>query len=158
MPKRIKRLTIYKTDAEWLRDRGAVLEGLVKRDLIGIAANGTISVFPAAAAEEDLTQQERETIYHLLGYVAPDPDTPLIAKRPGVVGGRAAVAGTRISVWQIAGAVRHGVSRRELRMQMGLSDEQLTQALAYAEDHAEEIDRDLLDNEVAAQAKAGAWL
>jgi uncharacterized protein (DUF433 family) len=73
---------------------------------------------------------------------------PAISKTPDVCGGRACVAGTRITVW---GLVQH--------RQLGLSDdailasipaldrEQLAAAFRYASEHPEEIARDLAENE-----------
>jgi len=146
MAKRMKRATMYRADRPPFCQWAPVLHALQVKDLVAIAEDEAVSVFPAAAGEE-LEPVEREVIYRLLGYEAPDDDKPLIAKRPGVVGGRAAIAGTRIPVWQIANATRHGVSPRELRMQYGLSDAQLAQALAYAANHEEEIDRDVFENQ-----------
>jgi uncharacterized protein (DUF433 family) len=62
------------------------------------------------------------------------------------VGGCAAVAGTRIPVWQIVNSERQGIPRSELRMQSGLSDAQIEQAIAYAQTHREEVDRDIFEN------------
>lgn len=150
MGKRVKRLTMFKADHPWLAERREVLERLVAKDLATVRKSGAISVFPAVAAEE-LDDEEREVIYRLLGYEAPDADKPLIAKRAGVVGGRAAIAGTRIPVWQIIHAHREGATAADLRRMHGLSDEQIRQALAYAEAHPEEIERDIFDNEQVAR-------
>ena len=154
LARRVKRVTMYKADQPPFSAMETVLRRLEARDLAKIAEDKSISVFPAAAAEE-LDSGERLAVYRLLGYEAPDEDKPLIAKRAGVVGGRAAVAGTRIPVWQIANCERNGVSLRELRMQYGLSDRQISQALAYAEQHEEEINRDVFENERVAML-AGA--
>lgn len=154
MAKRVKRLTMFKADRPPFSDKRDLVDRLVQKDLLNIGEDQVISIFPSAAAEE-LDREEREIVYKLLGYDTPDPDKPLIAKRAGVVGGRAAVAGTRVPVWQIVNSERQGVSRCELRMQSGLSDEQIGQALAYAEAHQEEIDRDIFENDLAASL-AGA--
>jgi uncharacterized protein (DUF433 family) len=77
-----------------------------------------------------------------------EPEAPAIVKTPGVCGGRACVAGTRITVW---GLVQH--------RQLGLNDdailasipaldrEQLAAAFRYASEHAEEIAHDLAENQ-----------
>ena len=153
--KRVKRVTMYKTSDSALAGKAAVLERLRTRDLISIRQNGTISAYPGAV-EAPLEKDEREVVYKLLGYELTDPETPLIAKRSGVVGGRAAVAGTRTPVWQIVAAVQSGVSQAELRMQMGLSDEQMRQAIGYFERNRDEIRRDLFDNGVRLRAAGGA--
>jgi uncharacterized protein (DUF433 family) len=77
-----------------------------------------------------------------------ETEAPAISKTPGVCGGRACVAGTRITVW---GLVQH--------RQLGLSDEailaaipgldraQLSKAFHYAGEHPEEIARDLAEDQ-----------
>jgi uncharacterized protein (DUF433 family) len=158
MPKRIKRITIYRKDHPWLSAREAVLDRLRERDLLSVRGNGTISVYPFAAAE-DLSDEEREVVYFLLGYEQPDPQsTPLIVRRAGVVGGRALIAGTHIPVWRLAQASDEGATPADLRRAIGLSEEEIRQALVYAQEHQDEIRRDILDNELAVQGKAGAWL
>ena len=150
MAGRINRMTMFRADHPWLAERREVLRRLEDKDLVSVHGNGAISAVPAAAAEE-LDNDEREVIYRLLGYQVPDEDKPLIAKRAGLVGGRAAVAGTRIPVWQIIHARREGATAADLRRGHGLSDAQIHQALAYAEAHPEEIERDIFDNEQAAR-------
>jgi uncharacterized protein (DUF433 family) len=75
-------------------------------------------------------------------------DAPVVVRTPGVCGGRARIAGTRITVW---GLVRHGqlglTDDAILEATPGLSREQLEAALLYGAEHAEEIARDLADNE-----------
>jgi uncharacterized protein (DUF433 family) len=144
MPKRVKRVTMYKSDA--FAPQAPVLQRLRDRDLVSIRANGAISVFPVAA-QEDLDAEEREVIYRLLRYTVPDPDKPLIIKRPGLVGGRAALAGTRTPVWQVVNGRRLGASDYDLRRHYGVSDEALRHVFAYHEAHREEIEGDIFDNE-----------
>jgi uncharacterized protein (DUF433 family) len=144
---RIKRIVMQKVDALDERQRAA-LARLEAADLAMVREDGTISVFPGAAAEEDLEPPERQLVYLLMGYEQPEPDLPWVVKRAGIVGGRAAIAGTRTPVWRIVYWLRTGMSRRELRMQTGLGDEQIDQALRYAEipRYAAEIERDVFDN------------
>ena len=144
MPERVKRVTMYSPSE--FGGSEAALKRLSDRDLIKIGDDSLISVFPAAA-QEPLDDQERAIIYRLLRYTVPDPDKPLITKRPGLVGGRAAVAGTRTAVWHVVDARQQGASDYDLRKQFGLSDEALRQAFAYYEAHKEEIDGDIFDND-----------
>ena len=146
-PKRVKRITMHHADRPPFDGQSRILEGLQQRDLINIHRDDqSISVFPAAAAE-DLTREEREVVYRLLGYEQPESDLPRIIRRHGLVGGRAAIAGTRIPVWQLVSAVRDGGSRREVAILKGVSEEDVREALAFAELHEEEIARDIFDND-----------
>ena len=106
----LKRPTIFRADAPWLQDRRAAVQSLVNKDLLAIEDDGAIVVSGAAPSEEDLEPEERVVVYRRLGYTVPDADLPLIAKRAGVVGGRAAIAGRRIGVWEIALSTRHKIS------------------------------------------------
>jgi len=153
MPERVKRITMFKADEPPFDKYGAELGSLKEKDLVAVRDDGTISVCPAAAAE-DISNPERQVIYRLLGYEATDDATPLIAKRAGVVGGRAAVAGTRIPVWQVAQALEAGADSADFREQFGLSDEQIAQATAYADAHPDEIRRDIFDNAVTSRKSA----
>ena len=145
MPQRVKRITMYRR--EQFAGQEETLDRLQGRDLIGIhEEDHSISVFPAAAAEP-LDEHERPIIYRLLGYSIADDETPLIIKRAALVGGRAAIAGTRTPVWHLVNSRRQGSSDADLRRHYGLSDEQLRQAFTYYDRHTEEIDRDIFDNE-----------
>lgn len=73
-------------------------------------------------------------------------DTAAISKMPGVCGGRACIAGTRITVWGLVEYRRLGLDAI-LEATPGLSREQLAAALRYAEAHADEIARDIQDNQ-----------
>jgi uncharacterized protein (DUF433 family) len=64
-----------------------------------------------------------------------------ITKTPGVCGGKACIARTRIRVMDIVGLERHGLSPSEIVDQypsIGLAD--VHAALAYYHDHTEEIE------------------
>jgi uncharacterized protein (DUF433 family) len=78
-----------------------------------------------------------------------------IEKVPGRCGGRAVVAGTRIRVSVIVACQRQGMSAPDIVAQyphLRLAD--VYDALAYAEDHPDEIAADLAaDDEAAAQRR-----
>ena len=66
---------------------------------------------------------------------------------PGVCGGDACIAGTRIPVWLLELARRTGVSEEELlEGYPSLRRENLAEAFAYAQLHAEEIEAQIRDN------------
>jgi uncharacterized protein (DUF433 family) len=145
---RVKRITMFRAADPALSAYREALERLRQRDLVGVRRNGTLAVYPGAL-DEELDEDERQALYRLLGFEVPDPDTVMVVRRPGYVGGRAMVAGTRIPVWRVWRLLGQGVSRRELRMMNGLSDAQIDQALAYAAKHPEEMNRDVFDAERA---------
>jgi uncharacterized protein (DUF433 family) len=73
-----------------------------------------------------------------------------IEKTPGVCGGSARVAGTRIPVWQLVEAREAGASDSQLLLDYpGLTVPDLSEAWAYAATHPEEIAAELRRNEVA---------
>jgi uncharacterized protein (DUF433 family) len=73
-----------------------------------------------------------------------------IEKTPGVCGGAARVAGTRISVWQLVEARDLGASEVQLLTDYPrLKAVNLADAWAYAEDHRSEIAALIRQNEVA---------
>jgi uncharacterized protein (DUF433 family) len=73
-----------------------------------------------------------------------------IEQTPGVCGGSARVAGTRIPVWQLVAARRAGASEAELLTDFPrLSARNLVDAWEYASDHQDEIDDEIHANEVA---------
>ena len=75
---------------------------------------------------------------------------PGVESRPGVCGGEACVVRTRIPVWLLAQARRLGTSDVDiLRSYPALRAEDLANAWAYALSHADEIDRQIRDNEAA---------
>lgn len=78
-----------------------------------------------------------------------------IEKVPGRCGGQAVIAGTRLRVSLILGWYRQGMSPEEIAEHyphIRLSD--VYDALAYAADHAEEIEADIAgDDEAEAQKK-----
>lgn len=71
-----------------------------------------------------------------------------ISKVPGRCGGRACVRDTRITVWGIVAYRRLGMSdARILEAITGLMPADLEAAFDYAAHHAQEIDRDIAENE-----------
>ena len=150
MPKTVKRITIYRADDEWFGERKPVLDTLRARDLLGVGEDGTLSVCPEAVRKE-LSNEEREVVHRLLGYTY-HLEYPLIAKRHGVVGGRAAVAGRRTPVWRIVR--RQGGLWRpaDVAAELGLTREQMEQACRYAEANGQEIEQDSLDQQWAREA------
>jgi uncharacterized protein (DUF433 family) len=76
-----------------------------------------------------------------------------IEKDPGRCGGRATVAGTRIRVYTILACYRQGMTVEEIVQQYPhLRPSDVHDALAYAYDHAAEMDADLAaDDEAVVQ-------
>jgi uncharacterized protein (DUF433 family) len=73
-----------------------------------------------------------------------------IEKTPGVCGGAARVAGTRIPVWQLVAARIIGASEAQLLVDFPrLKAVNLADAWAYAEDHSVEIASQIHQNDVA---------
>lgn len=73
---------------------------------------------------------------------------PGIERKPGVVGGVACIAGTRIPVWLLVQARRSGTSEADLlQAYPALQAQDLANAWNYARSHAEEIANVIIDNE-----------
>ncbi|GJD22033.1 hypothetical protein RIVM261_069890 [Rivularia sp. IAM M-261] len=73
-----------------------------------------------------------------------------ITKTPGVCGGEACIAGTRIAVWLLVEARRLGISEAELLQDYPhISAGDLVNAWAYADAYPEEIEAVIHANEVA---------
>ena len=72
---------------------------------------------------------------------------PGIEKTPGVCGGSACIAGTRIPVWGLEEARREGAAEAQLLLSYpALRAEDLARAWAYAEAHRDEIEQDIREN------------
>jgi uncharacterized protein (DUF433 family) len=70
-----------------------------------------------------------------------------IEKTPGVCGGSACVAGTRVTVWGLVEARRSGYSEADLLTSYrSITANDLVNAWRYAEDHAIEIEAEIEDN------------
>jgi uncharacterized protein (DUF433 family) len=75
---------------------------------------------------------------------------PGIEKTPGVCGGAARIARTRIPVWQLVEARALGASEAEILVDFpGLRAEDLVNAWCYEKSHREEIMAEIHSNEVA---------
>ncbi|RUT08830.1 hypothetical protein DSM106972_008830 [Dulcicalothrix desertica PCC 7102] len=73
-----------------------------------------------------------------------------ITKTPGVCGGEACIAGTRIAVWLLVEARRIGITEAQLLQDYPhISAADLVNAWVYAEAHPEEIEAVIHANEVA---------
>ena len=76
--------------------------------------------------------------------------SPGIDTTPGVCGGEACIAKTRIPVWLLVQARRLGTSEADLLGNYpSLRAEDLASAWAYARAHQDEIDQQIVDNEAA---------
>jgi uncharacterized protein (DUF433 family) len=72
----------------------------------------------------------------------------IVVKTPGLCGGRACVAGTRITVWGLVQHRQLGLSDEAiLEATPGLRRDQLAAAFRYAAEQPEEIGRDLSENQ-----------
>ena len=79
---------------------------------------------------------------------ASSPNPSPITKTLGVCGGRACVAGTRITVWGLVSSRNQGLDERAILAAVPLlTAEQLSAALRYAEENAAEVAHDLAENE-----------
>lgn len=107
---------------------------------------------PLAEVEALLPQLTRAEKAELLQLLARDLGDafPGIDHIPGVCGGSATIARTRIPVWLLEQARRLGAREADLlRDYPTLRAEDLVNARAYARTHADEIERDIQENESA---------
>lgn len=73
-----------------------------------------------------------------------------ITKTPGVCGGEACIAGTRIAVWLLVEARRLGITEVQILQDYPhLSAADLVNAWSYADTYPEEIEAAILANKVA---------
>jgi uncharacterized protein (DUF433 family) len=73
-----------------------------------------------------------------------------ISKTPGVCGGDACIANTRLPVWLFVSLRRQGTTDAEiLKMYPHLTAADLVNAWAYVDGHLEEIDQAIKENEEA---------
>jgi uncharacterized protein (DUF433 family) len=78
------------------------------------------------------------------------PHYETIVKTPGVCGGAARVADTRIPVWQLVEARDLGVSEAQLLLDFpALQALNLAEAWKYAKEHPDEIATEIHENQVA---------
>jgi uncharacterized protein (DUF433 family) len=79
-----------------------------------------------------------------------NPRGTTVEKSPGICGGEARIAGTRIPIWQLVEARDLGVPDSQLLIDFPrLTSRNLTDAWSYAEENSEEIAAAIRDNEVA---------
>ncbi len=103
-------------------------------------------------AEKLLGAMSRAEKAELLQWIARDLGDafPGIESNPGVCGGEPCIVRTRIPVWVLEQARRLGVSEADLlRSYPGLRAADLANAWAYVRSHAEEIERQISENEAA---------
>lgn len=74
-------------------------------------------------------------------------DRSHIVRIQGVCGGRPIIDGTRITVKTVVGWVRIGMSPQEIIRDYALTAAQVADALAYYEDHPEEIDAEFAEEQ-----------
>lgn len=75
-------------------------------------------------------------------------DAPLITRTAGICGGRACIAGTRITVWGLVAYRNLGLDERAILAAVPLlTSDQLAAALRYADENASEIAKDIAENE-----------
>lgn len=76
--------------------------------------------------------------------VASSPDAAPITRTAGICGGRACVAGTRITVWGLVSHQNLGLDERAILAAVPLlTSDQLSAAFRYADENADEIAHDL---------------
>ena len=94
-----------------------------------------------------LTPEEKAEALQILTQTL-TPGSQGITKTPGVCGGDACIANTRIPVWVLVGYHRLGCSDAELlKSYPHLSAADLVNAWAYAQAYPEEIDQAIQENE-----------
>jgi len=85
-----------------------------------------------------------------LDIMAPRPRPLRIERTPGVCGGAARIAATRIAVWMLEEMRRLGESDHEiLQAYPSLSRLDLADAWSYVDEHREEIDVQIRENKDA---------
>ena len=95
----------------------------------------------------EMTPTERRAVLYWLGKDLGET-TPGIKKTVGVVGGRARIRDSRISVWGLEQFRRLGGTEAELLSSYPtLTVEDLVNAWAYVRANKDEIDRDIEENE-----------
>ena len=89
---------------------------------------------------QQLAQTRRQSVTDVLDDITTQP-THHIERRPGVQGGDACIAGTRVPVWVLAAMHKRGDTAEEiLEAYPSLTAAQVHAALSYYYDHRAEID------------------
>lgn len=102
-------------------------------------------------AEKLLSTLTRAEKAQVLDWIARDLGdfSPGIEKTPGICGGSARIAQTRIPVWTLEQYRRLGMSEAELLgIYPSLRAEDLANAWDYVREHTAEIDEDIRQNEM----------
>jgi uncharacterized protein (DUF433 family) len=146
MARRVKRLT-GRFAATLSEAEQALLASLKERDVVSVAPSGEVSCYPDAPRER-LTPAERALVLRLLGYATPDARYPRIGTHEDILGGAPVVGGSRIPVSQIFQAMRADTDSR-WAYDLGLDDREVEEAMGYARDHLEQIEREIYENEHA---------
>lgn len=93
---------------------------------------------------------QRELLRRLAAIIEDTKDADLIVKSPGVVGGAARIADTRLAVWGLISWLKVGWTEEDLLQNYPtLSRKALAAARQYYQDHKDEIDREIDENESA---------
>jgi uncharacterized protein (DUF433 family) len=93
-----------------------------------------------------LSDSEKDRVVQLLSQPKTNP-IPGIEKTPGVCGGSACIAGTRITVWGLVESQRIGYSEADLLTSYPtLSATNLANAWAYAAAFPDEIEAEIAEN------------
>jgi len=96
-----------------------------------------------------MTVQEKMDLLDLLAQNLGGPFLG-IERTPGICGGSARIAGTRIPVWAIVQYTQLGVSQAGLlQAYPTIGADDLANALAYYRTHPDEIANEILENEAA---------
>ena len=104
------------------------------------------------SAEKILAQMSRAEKAQMLQWTAQDLGEawPGIESHPGVCGGEACIARTRIPIWVLERARKLGVSEADLlRSYPTLAAMDLANAWSYVRSHHAEIEQAILNNEEA---------
>ncbi len=102
--------------------------------------------------EQLLGELSRGEKAQLLQWVAQDlgDSYPGVESTLSICGGSATIVRTRIPIWVLEQARRHGMSEAELlRSYPTLRAEDLANAWAYVRSHRDEIEHEIVDNEAA---------
>ncbi len=106
--------------------------------------------FMSIVQEIEVSKLSRSEKIKLLQILVRDLSDELegIEKTEGICGGSARIAETRIPVWVLENARRHGVSESQLLQDYPtLTAQDLANAWAYVRSHREEIEREIAENE-----------
>ena len=134
-------LEVKGEDSEQNRAKIAAMRAWVD----GVNTKGGFGVWCSDVAYEMAKVQDILAVHS--GSTGTEPE-PTIVRTPGICGGSARIAGTRIPVWTLYELWRMGASDQDvLSAYPSLSDAQLRAARDYVERHRDEIARDVHEQE-----------